>query len=130
MRLIGIVTNPGTFIGFTERKGIRIGLIANELKLEVDHHGDWHDVLYLRPARTGEHPYRIDIPRSVAEHEALPRIRTVYGMGRTFNPETNGLGPVADNSYLQKLRQEKNIKIARRRNRAELAHLYRLREGK
>lgn len=69
-------------------------------------------------------------PRSTTEHNNLRRIRTVYGMARTFNPATKGLGPVQSGSYLDKLRMEKKVKVARRRNQAELRHLYRLREGK
>lgn len=115
MNIKGIYAEPGT-------------LISTSPKMVVQR--KWRNKLMqgvvLRHADVGERA-TLRAPRSVAEHEMLRKIRTPYGLGRTFNVNTWGLG-AAKLSWLEKLRNEKKIQIARRRNRAELAHLYRLRE--
>lgn len=127
VKLNGIEAEPGTFMGFMERKGVKVGLIVDNSHPEVDHHGDWHDVLYLRPAKQGEvDQATMPDPRSVAEHDALPRYRTPYGLARIYGSPPANL-ELARITYMDEARRDRKVKVARRRLAAERRHLWALR---
>lgn len=69
-------------------------------------------------------------PQTVQEHLAIPLRWSVYGPIRMFDVQPGPKPELIKPSYLTQMREENKIKIARRRNRAELRQLYRLREGR
>lgn len=123
MMLRGMYAEPGTFIGTIERDGVKLGLIVQESIAADTRKGC--DV-YLRPARRGEIDQgNMPDPRSVAEHESLPVVRTPYGPARMYGPRPEKRA-MLEPGYLTRIREEKKIKVAQRRVRQELNHLYRL----
>lgn len=86
VHLNNIHAEPGTLIGIDFRT--KRMLVVEESRVEVDHHGDWHDVVYLREATPEEMTpeSRFREPRSVAEHRILRRRMSPYGLIRQFKP--------------------------------------------
>lgn len=74
MRLNGIHAEPRTLIGLSKRHGFLIVVSEDDAGVVV------------RKAREDEIQPRYAEPRSIAEHRALPRRVTPYGLVRQFTP--------------------------------------------
>jgi hypothetical protein len=113
-------------MGFMERKGVKVGLIANGGTGGCGHTCH-HPSINLRPAKQGEvDQSTMPDPRSVAEHDALPRYRTPYGLARIYGTPPAKL-ELARITYMDEARRDRKVKVARRRLAAERRHLWALR---